>query len=131
MPQVQLISVKKRDHDAPVVSARREHVRYPGINMRDKGSAIVAEVQLPGIESKQLSVSVENDELQISGFREDATREPGLFDGGMNYWYEYFQESIPIPLNVEKEKVSAVFIDGELRITLPKCREQRSRRRAG
>lgn len=92
----------------------------------EDGAVVTAE--LPGIDPKDIDISVNNDTLTVTGCRqlqelpEDATyhrRERGC---------GRFSRSFQLPFQVESEKVSAAFERGVLRITLPRAEVDKPRK---
>ncbi len=75
---------------------------------------------MPGLDEKDVEVSLSNDTLTISGEKK-AEKE----DKGENYYrlersYGSFQRVIPLSTEIEADKVEAAFKNGVLQITLPK-----------
>ena len=92
----------------------------PAVNLYDTRDAVVVESALPGIDPKDVEVSVENGILTISG---DTKKEHEVEE--KNYYRKEvrsgsFRRQIPLPAAVQEEKVEAMFEDGMLKITCPK-----------
>jgi HSP20 family protein len=87
-------------------------------------SEIVVTVELPGIDEKDIDITLTRDKLTIKGEKSQDTEE----DAGNYYRRERqhgsFCRSIQIPIDiVNEDKVEAVFKNGLLSITLPKVKE--------
>jgi HSP20 family molecular chaperone IbpA len=126
MSEIQLQAVKGRSPDMFERGYDTAPYWDPRVHVRDKGSAIVAEVLLPGIESKKLHVFIEDDRIRIAGSRGENTTHRSFAGIEHDYWYESFQELVAIPKGVEKDKVSAVLKDGSLTVIMPKCAHKRN-----
>jgi HSP20 family protein len=95
----------------------------PAVDIYEKDGNIVLKAELPGIEAKDVDVTVENNILTLRGerqFDQEVQRE--------NYQrversYGAFTRSFTLPTVVETEKIKAEFKDGVLRMTLPKKEE--------
>jgi HSP20 family protein len=92
----------------------------PHVDVTENDQEIKVVAELPGLTEKDVEVSLANDMLTISGEKK-AEKE----DKGENYYrlersYGSFQRTIPLPTEVEADKVDATFKNGVLQITLPK-----------
>lgn len=85
--------------------------------------------ELPGIEEKDLDVSVSDDLLTIRGEkrqeREEKTETRRLSERS----YGSFERSLRLPAGADAEKIEANFRKGVLTITLPKSEEAQKRQR--
>ena len=86
-------------------------------------------VELPGLEDKDVNVSLSRDGLTISGEKRQEKEEKRR-----NYYraersYGSFKRSIPLPCEVDAGKVDAVFRKGVLTVTLPKALKAQARKR--
>lgn len=92
----------------------------PQVDVTENDQEIKVAAELPGLTEKDVEVSLANDMLTISGEKR-AEKE----DKGENYYrmersYGSFQRTIPLPTEVEANKVDATFKNGVLTVTLPK-----------
>ncbi len=95
----------------------------PAVDIYEKDGTIVLKAELPGIDTKDVDVSVENNILTLRGerrFDQEVQKE--------NYQrversYGAFTRSFTLPTVVDTEKIKAEFKDGVLRMTLPKKEE--------
>jgi len=86
-------------------------------------------VELPGLDEKDINVSLARDVLTISGEKKQAKKERRG-----NYYraersYGSFRRSIQLPTQVQADKVDAVFRKGVLSITLPKTEAAQKRKK--
>ena len=96
------------------------------LNLWEDGENMFAEAELPGVNPDDIEVSATRNWLTIKGkreieYEEDATvlrreRASGVFE-----------RSIELPNDIETDKIAASFVDGVLRITMPKAKEARRR----
>jgi len=92
----------------------------PQLDVTDTEKEVKICAELPGIEAKDLDVSVTDDTLTISGEKrsEHSSDEKG------QHWtersYGSFERTIPLPTEVDGDKAKTEFKNGVLRITLPK-----------
>ncbi|HXJ04498.1 MAG TPA: Hsp20/alpha crystallin family protein [Candidatus Acidoferrum sp.] len=79
----------------------------------------VCRVSLPGIDPKEVHVSVERNVLTIAGERkvEKKTKEAEYFHEELAYGK--FERTLELPEGVNTEKINAEFVNGVLEITAP------------
>ena len=84
------------------------------LRLVDNDDCYEAHAALPGFTKKEVSLKVEDDCLFISGERKEAKDDVFSFAST-------FSRSIPLPEDVEVEKVKASLSNGVLTVTLPKA----------
>lgn len=103
--------------------------RTPGIRsaLRDAGDDLVFEAELPGVDAKDLDLTVQQDVLTLT-----AKREAPVPEGYRVHRRERdaatFAESFTLPCRVDLEKTSARLEDGVLTVRMAKSPESRPRR---
>ena len=116
-----------RGADAPVaVEAAASWA--PALDVHESAESITVEVELPGMEARDIEISLEEDILRVRGERKFAGEVKGEDYHRMERAYGRFERSIPLPRKVEEEKVTASVKDGVLSIVLPKAVEAAARR---
>ncbi len=88
------------------------------VSETDKEIKVVAE--LPGMDEKDIQVSLEPDALVISGEKKSDVEEKGKNYHRVERSFGSFQRVIPLESEVEDDKVEAEFKKGILTVTLPK-----------
>lgn len=95
----------------------------PAVDVYEDKDNIIVETQLAGIDSENVSISIENDTLCIKGESEKKSE----VDEKNYYRKEIrrgaFFRSIPLPTKVDGDNAKAVASDGVLKITIPKASE--------
>ncbi|MFB0527680.1 MAG: Hsp20/alpha crystallin family protein [bacterium] len=99
----------------------------PAIDVYDKEDRIVVKAELPGIDKKDVKVSVDGDILSIRGETKKAQEVKEKDYYYSERAYGSFYRTLPLPVIVEKEKVKASYKDGILTIELPKTKEATSK----
>ena len=99
----------------------------PEVELRDNGEDLTLRIALPGIEKKDLDISVSRDAVTISGEHryEKKTEEKGYYHS--EFRYGKFERVINLPVAVQNDKVEAEFKNGILNLTLPKIEEAKNR----
>lgn len=92
----------------------------PNVDVSETDKAIKVVADLPGMDEKDIDVTLTGDVLTIRGERrnERDEREKGYFLHERTYGA--FYRTIPLPPGVETEKAKAEFKKGVLKVTLPK-----------
>jgi HSP20 family protein len=99
----------------------------PTCNIFEDPDGFTVQMALPGMESNQIDVQVENNVLRVNGERKSEMSE-------QTKWYTrsipegVFSCSFKLPAYVDHEKSTASYRHGVLTITFPKREEARPRR---
>ena len=101
----------------------------PQVELSETGKEIRVTAELPGMEEKDLEVSVLDGALTLRGEKSQEHEEEKGDVHRSERQYGMFERTIPLPAPVEIEKVKASFKKGVLKIILPKTREAQSNRR--
>lgn len=93
---------------------------FPKMDVSETDKEFKVSAELPGMDEKDIDVSVSNEVLTIKGEKkaEKEDKKPNYYR--MERSYGSFQRSIPLPSEVEKDKIKANFKKGVLNIVLPK-----------
>lgn len=100
----------------------------PAIDLSENGGEIHVRAELPGIDPKDVDVSVSEDRLVISGEKKSATEK--TTDGWTHRESHYgsFNRAIPLPEAVDPAKVTARYDKGVLTVELTKSPTSTSRK---
>jgi HSP20 family protein len=95
----------------------------PPVDMHATKDDLVLTVELPGVNEKDVSVSITGDLLTIKGERrfENQVKEHDLLH--VERSYGKFERLIQLPMAVQPDRVKATYRDGVLEIKLPKAEE--------
>ncbi len=103
--------------------------RFPRINLREDSYNFYVDALIPGIDPKQLEMTVVKGTLTLSGERKE-----NAADEKVTAWHRRergagkFLRTIDIPVDIDSEKVKAEYRDGVLRVTLPKAEAAKPKR---
>jgi HSP20 family protein len=96
----------------------------PRIDASETDKDITLTVELPGVDEKDIDVSLVGDQLTIKGEKksehEDKKDEAGRVYHRVERSYGAFQRTMTVPYQIDPDQVSAEFKDGVLKIHLPK-----------
>jgi HSP20 family protein len=102
---------------------RRTGEFEPRINVAESDKEIKISAELPGMEEKDIDISLTENELTIKGEKKEEKEEKKENYYRMERAYGSFSRVIPLPCKVESDKVEAQFKKGILNVTLPKSSE--------
>lgn len=97
------------------------------LDVVENGDSFVVKAAVPGIDPKDIDISVDDDVLTIRGEfqQKDETNEDNYIRRELRYGS--FQRQLRLPPTVDAENAKADFEHGMLKLTLPKKPEARAR----
>jgi HSP20 family protein len=102
--------------------------KMPSVDMIDQKDNILIKAELPGVDKKDLDISVTNKTVTIKGKTSSDKKE----EKGNYYRREIssgsYERVLTIPANVDSSKAKAKFRDGMLELTLPKTEKTQSKK---
>jgi HSP20 family protein len=102
--------------------------RMPTVDVIDRENEVVVRAEVPGVEKKDLDVSVAEDTVTIKA----TTRREEKEEKGDYHRREIvsgsFARTVSLPVVVDATKARASFKDGVLELTLPKIEKARKRK---
>lgn len=101
--------------------------KLPVIDIIEEGDKIIIKADLPGMEKKDISVTLADDMLTIKGERSSEKEEKKKNYFRQERHFGKFQRTFRLPAEIKSEKVDAVFDKGVLQITLPKSEAQKNK----
>lgn len=100
-----------------------ERLWAPAVDIEENNGNLVVKAELPGMEKEDITVSVRDNMLHLSGERKIEKETKDKSYHRIERCFGKFSRTIELPAAVEADKVKAVYIDGVLNITLPKPEE--------
>lgn len=101
---------------------RLPELKMPKVDVIDRDGEVLVKAEIPGVDKKDLDISVGEDSVTIRG----ETRKEEKEEKGDYYRSEIsrgsFSRTIALPAAVDGAKASAAFKDGVLELTLPKVK---------
>jgi HSP20 family protein len=98
----------------------------PSADISETDKSYFISVDIPGMESKDIKISVEDDVLNISGEREQVKEENEKYYR-LERRYGKFERNFQLSQNVDSSKIDAEFKNGQLKIKLPKLPEKQKK----
>lgn len=94
--------------------------RMPLLDVHDKGDHYMIEAELPGVDKEDIELECTDENLKVKAEVKRETKEEGEDYVRHERGYRSFYRNIPLPEDVISEEVDATFVNGVLKINLPK-----------
>lgn len=92
----------------------------PSVDVKETDKELEVTAELPGVDEKDVQVTLEDDVLTIKGEKKLEKEESREGYHVSERSYGSFFRSLPMPSGVDPNKVNATFSKGILKVTLPK-----------
>jgi len=117
-------NIRRFFDDFPSTSKEFSSVYQPKIDIYEDDKKIHFEAEVPGMDKKDLNISVHENVLTITGEKKKSAE--GGEEKGKNFFrnervYGSFTRSFTLPDGINAEKIDAKFTDGILKIEIEKA----------
>lgn len=92
----------------------------PKVDVIENDKEIKVFAELPGMDEKDIDISLTRDAMTIRGEKKEEKEQKGKDYYRMERSYGSFSRTIPLPVEVETDKIEAKLKKGVLTVTLPK-----------
>jgi len=99
----------------------------PAVDVRETAEEFFVRMDLPGVASKDVKVSVFEDTLTVSGERRESTEAKDVKWHYVERSHGSFERRFQLGKTVQADKVSATYQDGVLEIRVPKAEQAKPR----
>ena len=99
----------------------------PSLDVAETENDIVVRAEIPGIDPKDIDISLANDLLTIKGEKKQEKEEKEENYHLIERSYGSFSRSVRLPGEVRSDKISASYKNGILKVTLPKSEEAKKK----
>jgi len=99
----------------------------PALDVSETDSQVIVKAEVPGMEAKDIDVSITGDVLTIKGEKKEETKKEEQNYHLMERRYGSFQRGISLPTSVDSSKVTASYGNGVLTITMEKKEHSKAR----
>jgi HSP20 family protein len=100
-----------------------EEAWLPAVDVSETGDKITVKAEIPGMEAKDIEISMVGDTLTIKGEKKAEKEEKDENYHMVERSYGSFNRAMKIPAMVDAEKVEATYKNGVLTVVLPKKEE--------
>ena len=100
----------------------------PAIDVAESDKEVTVRAELPGIDPKDLDVTVAGNQLVLSGEKKESseTKDKGFYHSETRYGS--FHRTVPLPEGVDTEHVDAQYANGVLTLRLAKTPQAATKR---
>ena len=114
-------------HESRTPATQAEVITVPDVDIREDGKCIRLLADMPGVDSKSVDVTVENNVLTIEGHAH--TEAPtGYEQVGEEYRVGKYRRDFTLSEVVDTDAIKARVVHGVLELTLPKRDQARTRK---
>lgn len=99
----------------------------PSLDVSETKDNFVVKAEVPGIDAKDIDISLTGDVLTIKGEKKQEKEEKEEDYHLVERRYGAFSRSIRLPAEVESTKIKASYKNGILRVTLPKSEKVKAK----
>jgi HSP20 family protein len=98
-------------------------MNVPAVNITETKDDYQVSLAVPGMKKDDFKIDIDGNMLTISSETEESSEENEKKFTRKEYNYSYFSRSFTLPEEINKEKIDAKYIDGVLKINLPRKEE--------
>ena len=104
-----------------------ERGRRPGLDVRETDEAYVVETDLPGMAAEEITVEVEGPYVVVKGERHAEHEETEEGVKRAERTFGKFYRRVALPEAAKAEEAEAQYVNGVLRVTVPKAEEAKAK----
>ena len=107
-----------------------EDSQFPALDVDETDQAIKITIEMPGVEEKDIDISLSNNLLTILGAKEKTSESEDASHQFSERRYSRYERSLRLPFNCDADDVSAEYSNGVLSLTIPKpeLRDEKSQK---
>jgi HSP20 family protein len=109
-------------------AGRPARAAFPAVNVWSGEEGLAVAAEMPGVDPKDLEVSLDGDRLTVKGRRPAPEPKDGLVLRRRERGYGEFLRTFELPFAVDADKVEARYEKGVLRLTLPRREQDKPKR---
>jgi HSP20 family protein len=95
----------------------------PALDVSETKDSLIVKAEVPGMEPKDIDISLSGDLLTIKGEKKQNTEEMKESFHRIETRYGAFSRTIRVPVSVNSDKIEASYDKGVLKVVLPKKEE--------
>lgn len=100
----------------------------PTLDLSETDNAYEVQVDVPGMQAKDIDVQVHGNVVTLSGSRKEEKTEKGRTFHRVERRSGSFSRTLSLPCDIKEDEVAAEYNNGVLRVVLPKCEKEQARR---
>ena len=99
---------------------------YPPINVFQQGDDLVAIVELPGVDRKDLNIQAKDNTIRIAG-RKGVDYPEGVSAHRRERLWGVFDRTLSVPMQIDPDGIKAEYNDGLLALFIPRAERDKPR----
>jgi len=104
-------------------------IRTPRIDIYETGGNIVIEIELPGVDPKNIEVEVKDNILKVEAKAEEKKEEKGKGYYRKEISTGYYRRVFPLPVEVVEGKSNATYKEGILKVVIPQVKGKKAEKK--
>ena len=112
----------------PMTGPGRAPILSPSVDIFDEGNDIVVKAEVPGISKDAIDISINKNQLTISGEKKQESKVKEKDYHRVERHYGSFSRSFRLPDGVNVDKAGAEFKDGVLEIRIPRSNKTKAKK---
>lgn len=96
---------------------------WPAVNITENKDVFEVALAVPGMKKEDFRIDIEGNMLSISSEKEESMEEKEKKFTRKEYSYSSFNRSFTLPDEINREKIEATYVDGVLKLMLPRKEE--------
>ncbi|MBF0319902.1 MAG: Hsp20/alpha crystallin family protein [Nitrospirae bacterium] len=114
----------KNKLDERIICASETAIPLPPMDIYETADMLVFEIDLPGVDTSEMSIKVYDDIIIIEGIRNKLTIDSNCRFLCMERTHETFRRMIKLPVRVNAMSAKAVYKDGVITLNFPKIKDK-------
>ncbi len=110
----------RRFFGAPLFESAIPQAWAPSIDVAETDKEVVLKADVPGVDPKDMDISVADGSLLLRGHKTEGHEEKGKEFRRLERFEGDFYRELALPVGVDPDKVSATYSKGVVTVTLPK-----------
>jgi len=110
---------------------RFARMRAPRMDISETEKEIVAEVELPGVDPKNIDVEVKDNVLMVEAKQKEQKEEKKKGYYRKEISSGFYKRAVPLPVEVIGEKADAEYKEGILKVIIPKVSPKKVEKKKG
>jgi len=98
-------------------------VGFPAMDIAESEDEVTIRAEVPGVDPKELSISLTGDQLVLSGEKKESSEHQGKGFRQTETRYGSFRRAVSLPAEVDSENVEADYANGVLMVRLKKVQK--------
>ena len=99
----------------------------PSVNISEHAQGFEIEMAVPGFRKEDFKINLEKLSLTIAVDKAERKEEEGKRYNKREFYFEAFTRSFTLPESIDGEKISADYIDGILKVSIAKKKEEKEK----